>query len=125
MGGCSASGSGGLISECGMALRSCGGDNIRMIALQVKNMPGAQFASIQGDSSGAHAFLQMPPPRGQVFTRLESTGPDVVVDVRRWGVEYSMDSDCPGLMICKKRMEFLVGRSEQKVHRNLVALQNT
>lgn len=48
---------------------------------------------------------------------LESTDPDAVVDMRRRGVEYSMDSDRPGMLIRKKMMELLARHGEAEVHR--------
>lgn len=48
---------------------------------------------------------------------LESTDPDAVVDTRRRGVEYSMDSDRPGMLIRKKLMELLAAHGETEVHR--------
>ncbi len=48
---------------------------------------------------------------------LESTDPDAVVDLRRRGVEYSMDSDRPGILIRRKLMELLAGHGEAEVHR--------
>jgi phenylpropionate dioxygenase-like ring-hydroxylating dioxygenase large terminal subunit len=48
---------------------------------------------------------------------LESTDPDAVVDLRRRGVEYSMDSDRPGIMIRKALMELLARNHETEVHR--------
>lgn len=48
---------------------------------------------------------------------LESTDPDAVVDLRRRGVEYSMDSDRPGIMIRKALMELLARNQETEVHR--------
>ena len=48
---------------------------------------------------------------------LESTDPDAVVDMRRRGVEFSMDSDRPGMLIRKKLMELLVRHGEDEVHR--------
>lgn len=48
---------------------------------------------------------------------LESTDPDAVVDLRRRGVEYSMESDRPGIMIRKKLMELLARHGESEVHR--------
>jgi phenylpropionate dioxygenase-like ring-hydroxylating dioxygenase large terminal subunit len=58
----------------------------------------------------------------EVITRedkdiLESTDPDAVVDTRRRGVEYSMDSDKPGMLIRKLLMELLVANGEAEVHR--------
>jgi phenylpropionate dioxygenase-like ring-hydroxylating dioxygenase large terminal subunit len=58
----------------------------------------------------------------EVITRedkdiLESTDPDAVVDMRRRGVEYSMDSDRPGILIRKKLMELLAKHGEAEVHR--------
>ncbi len=48
---------------------------------------------------------------------LESTDPDAVVDLRRRGVEYSMDSDRPGILIRRKLMELLSRHGEAEVHR--------
>ncbi|WP_198970457.1 aromatic ring-hydroxylating oxygenase subunit alpha [Xylophilus sp. ASV27] len=48
---------------------------------------------------------------------LESTDPDAVVDTRRRGIEYSMASDRPGMLIRKKLMELLARHGEQEVHR--------
>jgi phenylpropionate dioxygenase-like ring-hydroxylating dioxygenase large terminal subunit len=48
---------------------------------------------------------------------LESTDPDALVDVRRRGVEYSMASDRPGLLIRKKLMALLEAHGEHEVHR--------
>jgi phenylpropionate dioxygenase-like ring-hydroxylating dioxygenase large terminal subunit len=48
---------------------------------------------------------------------LESTDPDAVVDLRRRGVEYSMDSDRPGILIRRKLMELLAQHGETEVHR--------
>jgi hypothetical protein len=58
----------------------------------------------------------------EVITRedkdiLESTDPDALVDTRRRGVEYSMDSDKPGMLIRKLLMELLVAHGEAEVHR--------
>jgi phenylpropionate dioxygenase-like ring-hydroxylating dioxygenase large terminal subunit len=50
---------------------------------------------------------------------LESTDPDAVVDLRRRGVEYSMDSDRPGILIRKKLMEVLARAGEREVHRGM------
>lgn len=47
---------------------------------------------------------------------LESTNPDAVVDTRRRGIEYSMDSDRPGILIRKKLMELLAKHGEAEVH---------
>ena len=47
---------------------------------------------------------------------LESTDPDAVVDPRRRGVEYSMDSDRPGILIRRKLMELLARHGEAEVH---------
>ena len=55
---------------------------------------------------------------------LESTDPDALVDLRRRGVEYSMDSDRPGILIRKKLLELLVKHGEQEIHRGSVLLQN-
>ena len=48
---------------------------------------------------------------------LESTDPDAVVDLRRRGVEYSMDSDRPGILIRRRLMALLSGAGEVEVHR--------
>jgi len=58
----------------------------------------------------------------QVITRedkdiLESTDFDALVDTRRRGVEYSMDSDRPGMLIRKQLMELLARSGEAEVHR--------
>ena len=58
----------------------------------------------------------------QVITRedkdiLESTDPDALVDTRRRGVEFSMDSDRPGMLIRKQLMELLARHGEAEVHR--------
>jgi len=50
---------------------------------------------------------------------LESTDPDALVDVRRRGVEYSMDSDRPGMLIRKHLMALLTAHGEQEVHRGI------
>ena len=60
----------------------------------------------------------------EVITRedkdiLESTDPDALVDVRRRGVEFSMDSDRPGMLIRKKLMALLASHGESEVHRGL------
>ena len=47
---------------------------------------------------------------------LESTDPDAAVDPRRRGVEFSMDSDRPGILIRRKLMELLTGHGEAEVH---------
>ncbi len=47
---------------------------------------------------------------------LESTDPDSVVDLRRRGVEYSMDSDRPGIMMRKRLMALLAEHGEQEIH---------
>lgn len=52
---------------------------------------------------------------------LESTDPDALVDTRRRGVEYSMDSDRPGMLIRKKLMELLARHGESEIHRGNVA----
>jgi phenylpropionate dioxygenase-like ring-hydroxylating dioxygenase large terminal subunit len=46
---------------------------------------------------------------------LESTDPDAVIDLRRRGVEYSMDSDRPGVLIRKHLMELLARHGEAEV----------
>jgi phenylpropionate dioxygenase-like ring-hydroxylating dioxygenase large terminal subunit len=48
---------------------------------------------------------------------LESTDPDALVDTRRRGVEHSMDSDRPGMLIRKQLMELLARHGEREVHR--------
>jgi phenylpropionate dioxygenase-like ring-hydroxylating dioxygenase large terminal subunit len=48
---------------------------------------------------------------------LESTDPDALVDTRRRGVEYCMDSDRPGMLIRKLLMELLSAHGEAEVHR--------
>jgi hypothetical protein len=48
---------------------------------------------------------------------LEATDPDALVDTRRRGVEFSMDSDRPGMLIRKQLMELLARHGEQEVHR--------
>jgi phenylpropionate dioxygenase-like ring-hydroxylating dioxygenase large terminal subunit len=52
---------------------------------------------------------------------LESTDPDAVVDPRRRGVEYSMDSDRPGILIRKRLFELLRRHGEEEVHRGSAA----
>jgi phenylpropionate dioxygenase-like ring-hydroxylating dioxygenase large terminal subunit len=47
---------------------------------------------------------------------LESTDPDALVDTRRRGIEYSMDSDKPGMLIRKLLMELLSAHGEAEVH---------
>ncbi|ODV13393.1 MAG: Rieske (2Fe-2S) protein [Rubrivivax sp. SCN 70-15] len=47
---------------------------------------------------------------------LESTDPDALVDTRRRGVEFSMDSDRPGMLIRKQLMELLARHGEAEVH---------
>lgn len=58
----------------------------------------------------------------EVITRedkdiLESTDPDAVIDTRRRGIEHSMESDRPGMLIRKKLMELLASHGEQEIHR--------
>ena len=58
----------------------------------------------------------------EVITRedkdiLESTDPDALIDTRRRGIEYSMDSDKPGMLIRKQLMELLAAHGEAEVHR--------
>ena len=48
---------------------------------------------------------------------LESTDPDAVVDLRRRGVEFSMDSDRPGILIRRRLMAMLAAAGEAEVHR--------
>src|SRR6478735_8510429 len=50
---------------------------------------------------------------------LESTDPDALVDTRRRGVEYSMESDRPGMLIRKHLMQLLVRHGEAEVHRGM------
>jgi 5S rRNA maturation endonuclease (ribonuclease M5) len=40
-----------------------------------------------------------------------------VIDLRRRGVEFSMDSDRPGILIRKQLMELLARHGEDEVHR--------
>jgi phenylpropionate dioxygenase-like ring-hydroxylating dioxygenase large terminal subunit len=53
---------------------------------------------------------------------LESTDPDALVDTRRRGIEYSMDSDKPGMLIRKKLMELLAAHGEAEVHRGTATM---
>ena len=46
----------------------------------------------------------------------EATDPDVLADTRRRGVEFSMDSDRPGMLIRKQLMELLARHGEQEIH---------
>jgi phenylpropionate dioxygenase-like ring-hydroxylating dioxygenase large terminal subunit len=48
---------------------------------------------------------------------LESTDPDAVVDLRRRGVEFSMESDRPGILIRKQLMALLLASKETEIHR--------
>lgn len=48
---------------------------------------------------------------------LEATDPDALVDTRRRGVEYSMESDRPGMLIRKQLMQLLAAHGEAEVHR--------
>ena len=48
---------------------------------------------------------------------LESTDFDALVDTRRRGVEFSMESDRPGMLIRKQLMELLARHGEAEVHR--------
>jgi phenylpropionate dioxygenase-like ring-hydroxylating dioxygenase large terminal subunit len=52
---------------------------------------------------------------------LEATDPDALVDTRRRGVEFSMDSDRPGMLIRKQLMELLAAHGEHEVHRGNLA----
>jgi phenylpropionate dioxygenase-like ring-hydroxylating dioxygenase large terminal subunit len=52
---------------------------------------------------------------------LEATDPDAVVDPRRRGVEYSMESDRPGVLIRKHLFDLLRRHGEEEVHRGNVA----
>jgi len=54
---------------------------------------------------------------------LESTDPDAVVDMRRRGIEYSMPSDRPGMLIRKKLMELLAAHGEAEVHRGCLPIR--
>jgi hypothetical protein len=47
---------------------------------------------------------------------LEATDPDGAVDLRRRGVEFSMDSDRPGIMMRKRLMALLAEHGEQEIH---------
>jgi hypothetical protein len=47
---------------------------------------------------------------------LEPTDPDALVDTRRRGVEFSMTSDRPGMLIRKQLMELLARHGEAEVH---------
>ena len=53
---------------------------------------------------------------------LESTDPDAVIDPRRRGIEYSMDSDRPGMLIRKKLFELLRRHGEEEMHRGKAAI---
>ncbi|MDB5931123.1 MAG: Rieske (2Fe-2S) protein, partial [Polaromonas sp.] len=48
---------------------------------------------------------------------LESTDPNALVDLRRRGVEYSMDSDRPGILIRCKLMDLLARHGESEIFR--------
>jgi hypothetical protein len=48
---------------------------------------------------------------------LESNDPDAVVNCRRRGVECSMNSDRPGILIRKKLMELLAPHGKAEVYR--------
>ena len=50
---------------------------------------------------------------------LESTDPDAVIDPRRRGIECSMESDRPGMLIRKKLFELLRRHGEDEVHRTV------
>jgi phenylpropionate dioxygenase-like ring-hydroxylating dioxygenase large terminal subunit len=47
---------------------------------------------------------------------LESTDPNAVIDLRRRGIEFSMDSDRPGILIRKQLMELLARHGEAEVY---------
>lgn len=47
---------------------------------------------------------------------LEATDPDEPVDTRRRGVEFSMDSDRPDVLVRKQLMELLARHGEQEIH---------
>ena len=56
----------------------------------------------------------------EVITRedkdiLESTNPDAVIDSKRLGIEFSMPSDRPGLLIRKRLMGLLTAAGELEV----------
>ena len=46
---------------------------------------------------------------------LESTDPDALVDLRRRGIEYSMESDRPGILIRRKLMDLLARHGASEV----------
>ena len=48
---------------------------------------------------------------------LESTDPDAVIDPRRRGIEHSMESDKPGILIRRKLMELLKKHGEAEMYR--------
>lgn len=48
---------------------------------------------------------------------LQGADPDALVDTRRRGVEYSMESDRPGMMMRKRLMALLTQHGEAEVHR--------
>ena len=52
---------------------------------------------------------------------LESTDPDALVDTRRRGVEDSMESDRPGMLIRKHLMQLLARHGEAEVYRGMEA----
>jgi phenylpropionate dioxygenase-like ring-hydroxylating dioxygenase large terminal subunit len=57
----------------------------------------------------------------EVITRedkdiLESTNPDAVIDAKRLGIEFSMPSDRPGLLIRKRLMDLLTSANEIEIH---------
>lgn len=66
--------------------------------------------------------MRAPPPLQQREDKdiLESTDADALVDTRRRGVEGSMGSDRPGMLIRKQLMELLAAHGEQEVHRGTV-----
>ena len=47
---------------------------------------------------------------------LEATDPDAVLYPRRRGVEFSMDSDRPGILIRRKLMALLTKHGEVEIH---------
>ena len=62
----------------------------------------------------------------EVITRedkaiLESTDPDALIDTRRRGVECSMDSNRPGMMIRKRLFELLRRHGKKESHRGNLA----
>ena len=50
----------------------------------------------------------------------EELDADALIDFRRRGVEFSMESDRPGILIRKKLLELLTRHGEQEVHRGML-----